>query len=91
MISNETQGICGGRDEYVERKDELGVLLDECAQKSDALLEQKSRILSQVTEAEVANLERDRLNVSEYNKKEEEMEGLDLRLSLENQLTKINE
>ena len=64
------------------RKNALRGLLDECAQKFDAFLEQKSRILGQVSEAEIANLHRDKPEVSEYNKTEVEMEGRDQSLSL---------
>ena len=43
--------------------------LDECSQNFQALLEQKSRILGQVSEAEFANLERGKHQLSEYKKK----------------------
>ena len=43
------------------------------------------------SEAEMAELERNKPEVSEYNKKEEETEGFDLSLSLKNHLTNINE
>ena len=67
--------------------------MDGCNKKIHALLKQKSEILGQARDqklvAEVADLERDKPKVSEYNKKEEEMTGFDpsLSLSLNDQLT----
>ena len=48
VISHDVQGIYAGKDEYTARKNELGVLLDECAQKLHASMEEESRISEQV-------------------------------------------
>ena len=55
--------------------------LDECSQQIRAFCEQKSRILGQVSDAEIADIERNKPKVSEYNKNEENMEGFDPSLS----------
>ena len=60
VISHDIQEMYAGTDEFLARKNELRGLLNECAQKLDALLEQKSRILGEVSEAEMANLDRNK-------------------------------
>ena len=77
-ISNEIQGKYSGEGEFLTRKHELGMQLDECSKKIDALREQKTWILGQVGDRVAdSGFERNKPEVSECNKKEEEMKGFD--------------
>jgi chromosome segregation ATPase len=47
-ISSEIQGKSSGKEEFLMKKNELRMHLDECSKKLDALQEQKTGILGQV-------------------------------------------
>ena len=49
----------------------------ECSQHIRAFREDISRIWGQISDAEIADLERNRPKVSEYNKNEKDTEGFD--------------
>ena len=86
-ISNEIQGKYPGKEVFLTKKYELKLQPDQCFKKIGALRKQKAGILGQVrdrvaesplkerkTHGEIADLERNKPEVSEY-KKEEEMKG----------------
>ena len=74
------------------KENELRMQLDECSQKVPRIAcAEISDLGSGLGGRDCKNLERDKLKVSEYNKEEEEMYWFDQSLSLEHQLTKLNE
>ena len=87
-MCHRSEGVgCGGTRVCVEE----GRCRDGGPEKIHAMRELQSGILGQVSDAEIADLERDTPKVSEYNENEEEMEGFDPSLSLKNKLTKVSE
>ena len=81
-ISNEIQEKHSGKEEFLTKKQELRMQLDECSKKIDALREQNPGILGQVGDRAVeSDLERNMPEFSKYNQKEEDMKGLDPCLS----------
>ena len=100
-MSNEIQGKCYSKEEFLTEKHELNMQLDESSKKMNALRVQKSGILGQVRYCvavspliermklmeEIADLERNKPKVSEYNKEEQEMKGFDPCLLLKDACT----
>ena len=76
-ISCEIQGKTSGREEFLTKTNELRMQRAECSQQIHAFRAQTPRILGQVSDAEIGDLERNRPKVSEYNKNEKDMEGFD--------------
>ena len=82
-ISNEIQGKYPGKEVFLTKKYELKLQPDQCFKKIGALRKQKAGILGQVrdrvaesplkerkTHGEIADLERNKPEVSEYKKEE---------------------
>ena len=63
----------------------------ECSQQIHAFREDISRIWGQISDAEIADLERNRPKVSEYNKNEKDIERFDPSRSSKHQLTNVSE
>ena len=73
--------MSSGREEFLTKTNEFRMQRAEGSQQIDAFREQISRIWCHVSDAEVADLERNKPKVSEYNKNEKDMEGFDPSLS----------
>ena len=92
-VTNEIQGKFSGKDEFLRRKKELSMQLDDVSKKVDVLQAQNIGILGQVGDGGCRGLG-DAEGFSEYNKgrgRDESMIPIPVSLSLKDQCTKINE